>query len=414
MKDKILKAIDDHRQDIIDIGEYILSNPELGYKEYKTADKICQVLDSLGLKYRRDIAITGVKCTIGNPDARYNICVIGELDAVKCYHNPHADKQTGASHACGHNVQIANMIGVLYGLLESGMLEEIGGKVTFFAVPAEEFVELEYRQSLVDQGLISKFGGKQELIARGEFDDIDMAIMVHSMTGEDGLAVSVGGSSLGFDTKQITFRGKSAHGSTPFDGVNALNSAMLALMGVALNRETFRDEDHIRIHPIITNGGDLVNVVPATATIETYVRGANTQAIQRAGEVVDRCMRGSAMQIGAEVEILHTEGYKPMSQNALMSEIFASNATLLRPDIKVYRGVDMIGSTDMGDLTEIMPAIQPCMSGYVGALHGEDFAIADEESAYILPAKVIALTVYDLIKDNYALADKCITEFKNK
>ena len=135
---------------------------------------------------------------------------------------------------------------------------------------------------------------------------------------------------------------------------------------------------------------------------------------KKAGEVVDRCMRGSAMQIGAEVEITHTEGYKPMAQNHQMSEIFVLNATEVCPDIKVYRGRDMIGSTDMGDLTEIMPAIQPCMSGYVGALHGEDFEIKDKDSAYILPAKVIALTVYDLLKDNGALAERCIVEFENR
>ena len=105
-----------------------------------------------------------------------NICIIGEMDAVKCFRHPYADSDTGAAHACGHNAQIASMLGVAIGIVKSGVMEKLGGKVTFFAVPAEEFVELDRKEQLKNEGKIEYFGGKQELIRLGEFDGIDMAI----------------------------------------------------------------------------------------------------------------------------------------------------------------------------------------------------------------------------------------------
>ena len=139
MKNKIIKAIDDNREKIIALGEDILRTPELGYKEFKTSERVQKEFDSLGIPYRSELAITGVKGTVGNPDAKINICIIGELDAVKCFEHPFADKETGAAHACGHNAQIASMIGAAYGIIKSGVLDEIDGKITFFAAPAEEY-----------------------------------------------------------------------------------------------------------------------------------------------------------------------------------------------------------------------------------------------------------------------------------
>lgn len=399
MKNKIFKAIDDNRQAIIECGEYILNNPELGYKEFKTSQRVKEEFDKLGIPYEADLAITGVKGTVGKKDAKINICIIGELDAVKCYEHPFADKETGAAHACGHNAQIAAMIGAAYGIVKSGVLDEINGKITFFAVPAEEFVELEYREQLVKQGKISYMAGKQELIHIGAFSDIDMAMMIHSHALTPSLNVYINGSSLGFDTKQITFEGKAAHGSEPFNGVNALNAAMLALMGINANRETFRDEDRVRIHPIVTNGGDIVNVIPDRAVIETYVRAATSQAIKDAGKKVDNAVNAGAMAVGAKCSIKNVSGYKPLMQDKNLSAVFEENALLFTPSDNIYHNINMTGSTDMGDLSQIMPAIQPTMGGFNGALHGKDFEIASEETVYITASKILAATAYDLLKD---------------
>lgn len=328
MKNRIFEAIDKNREAIIECGEYILNNPELGYKEFKTSQRVKEEFKKLGICYEDNLAITGVRGTVGKKDAKINICIIGELDAIKCFEHPKANKETGAAHACGHNAQIAAMIGAAYGIVKSGALDEIDGKITFFAVPAEEFVELEYREQLVKDGKITYMAGKQELIHIGAFNDIDMAMMIHAHALTPEFNVYINGSSLGFDTKQITFEGKAAHGSEPFNGVNALNAATLALMGINANRETFREEDRIRIHPIVTNGGDIVNVIPDKAVIETYVRGASTEAIKEACQKVDNAVNAGAMAVGAKCSIKNIKGYEPLNQDELLSTIFEENALL--------------------------------------------------------------------------------------
>ena len=180
MKTKIIQAIDENRAAIIACGEYILQNPELGYKEFKTAKRVQEEFEKLGIPFQAELAVTGVKGVLGNPDADITVCVIGEMDAVKCFDHPFADPETGAAHTCGHNVQIANMIGAAYGIAKSGMLEEVNGRVVFFAVPAEEFAELDYRQHLVDSGKITYMAGKHELVEIGAFDDVDIAMMIHA------------------------------------------------------------------------------------------------------------------------------------------------------------------------------------------------------------------------------------------
>ena len=122
------------------------------------------------------------------------------------------------------------------------------------AVPAEEFVELEYRESLRKKGQISYFGGKQELIHRGYFDDVDMSIMFHALDMGENKAL-IGPVSNGFIGKKVRFTGKESHaGSAPELGVNALNAATLAMMNIQVQRETFKDSDRVRVHPIITKG----------------------------------------------------------------------------------------------------------------------------------------------------------------
>jgi len=414
MKNKIFETIDINKDAIIECGEYILNNPELGYKEFKTSQRVKEEFQKLGIPYEDNLAITGVKGTVGKKDAKINICIIGELDAIRCFEHPYANKETGAAHACGHNAQIAAMIGAAYGVVKSGMLDEIDGKITFFAVPAEEFVELEYREQLVKDGKITYMAGKQELIHIGAFKDIDMAMMIHSHALTPEFNVYINGSSLGFDTKQIVFEGKAAHGSEPFNGVNALNAATLALMGINANRETFKDEDRIRIHPIVTNGGDIVNVIPDKAVIETYVRGASTEAIKNACQKVDNAVNAGAMAVGAKCTIKNVKGYEPLVQDEMLSAIFEKNALLFTTQDKIYHNVNMTGSTDMGDLSQIMPSIQPTMGGFNGPLHGKDFSIVDKEIVYISAAKILAATAYDLLKNNCENAIKIIENFKKK
>ena len=145
--------------------------------------------------------------------------------------------------------------------------------------------------------------------------------------------------SLGFVAKTVHFRGRAAHaGGAPWDGINALNAAMAAMVCINAMRETFRDSDRIRVHPIITKGGDLVNIVPADVTMETYVRGATPEAVADASGKVDRAIRGAAYAVGAEVEIRDVGGYAPLAQNKELSALFADNARAFLPQDRIISG----------------------------------------------------------------------------
>ena len=411
LKQRVCAAIDAARPDILAWGRQIASAPELGFKETQTSRLVRGAFDSLGIPYEYPLALTGVKGRLSGKPGPVNICLIGEMDAVVCMGHPGMDSLTGAAHACGHNAQVAALLGAACGLAKSGVMEQLWGGVRFFAVPAEEYIDLEYRRHLAEGGAIQYFSGKQQLIAEGAFDDISMAIMVHALAESPAPGLRLMCGSLGFVAKEIRFHGRQAHASEPHKGVNALNAAMLALMGIHANRETFRDEDSIRVHPIITHGGDVVNCVPAHVAMETAVRGKSAAAVADASQKVDRAIHGAAMAVGASAEIRDTPGYLPLAQDAALSRAFEENARAMLPQGAILIGGDMTGSTDMGDLCHLMPCIHPLLGGFSGALHDRDFCVADPEAAYILPAKLMAMTVVDLLADHGAAGERVLESF---
>ena len=396
MEKKVIEAIDRRAEDICAWGEKLFRMPELGYKEFETGRVIREEFEKLGLGCDGKHAVTGVQGTLkGNGD--YHVAVLGELDAVVCKAHPAADSETGAAHACGHHAQMAAMLGVAAGLIDSGVMEQLAGSVIFMATPAEEYIDLDYRRGLQQEGKIQYFGGKQQLIQEGVFQNIDAAMMVHAQPNTPQASVYVHGSSLGFVEKQITFRGRAAHASEPHKGVNALNAAVLAILGMHANRERFREEDKIRVHPIITKGGDVVNSVPDEVCMDSYVRGASMEAILRAGEDTDRAIMGAAQMVGAEAEIQTIQGYAPLKQNYALGEIFREVSELFIAKENIHTGIDMVGSTDIGDLSHILPCIQPTVGGFEGELHSKEFKVTDPYIAYVLPAKIMALTVVRLL-----------------
>lgn len=398
LKKRVCKEIDIRSGEIRQIGRDIAGMAELGFKERRTSAYVKEKLSNLGLDCVDGIGITGIRAGFGENTCNYKVAILSELDAVKCDGHPQADQQTGAAHACGHNAQLALMIGAAMGLVYSNSASWLGGEAVFFAVPAEEFVELSFRRKLKEEGKIACYSGKQELIKKGYFDDIDAAMMVHAHAGVRERQAFINGSSSAFLAKEIRFIGKEAHaGGAPHEGINALNAAMAAMMCIHAQRETFQDQDGIRVHPILTKGGDLVNIVPADVRMETFVRGNSLSAVQKANEKVDRAVKGAAYAIGAEVEIRDIPGYLPLRQDRNLSELFRNNLSSFLDETDIKDGVDLIGSTDIGDLSMLIPVIQPTMGGYEGAAHSEEFRICDEEMAYIIPAKVLAMTLIDLL-----------------
>jgi metal-dependent amidase/aminoacylase/carboxypeptidase family protein len=283
----------------------------------------------------------------------------------------------------------------------AGVLPELSGRVALFAVPAEEYVELEYRDGLRRAGRIGYLGGKGELVRLGEFDDIDMAMMVHSASQDTTTGITgASAGSNGFIAKRARFIGRAAHAAgAPERGVNALYAATVALDAINAQRETYRDEDAVRVHPILTRGGDLVNVIPNDARLETYVRGKTVEAIEAAAVKVDRALKAGALALGARVEITTLPGYLPLVNDERLLALYRANFERDHaPDEWIARGHGA-GSTDMGDLSHLMPALHPYAAGARGQGHGSNWAVADPYIHYVLPAKLLALTVVDLLAD---------------
>lgn len=399
LKTQVCDAIDAHREDIIDLAEDVQSEPELGYKEDATTRKVANRLEEMGLDVETELAITGARGRVGSGE--FTAAVLGELDALVNSNHPLADSITGACHACGHHAQLANLIGTAYGFTETEGIEDIDATIEFLAVPAEEYLDLEYRRELVEAGDIEFFGGKQELIKRGYFDGIDCAAMIHAADDTPDREVTSDFSTNGFIGKFVSYEGRESHaGAAPEEGVNALNAALLGMNAIHAQRETFADEDHVRVHPILTKGGDGVNVVPAEVRMESYVRAKSTEAIIEANESVTRALKSGAMAVGATVEIEDYPGYLPLRTNETMVSTYDQNARRLLGDDAVDKTArHLAGSTDMGDVTQVVPGIHPWVGGFEGNVHSRDFRVVDEEMAYIIPAKLTACMLIDILTD---------------
>ena len=414
LKHRVCEAIDAQRQRIIDLGQMILKNPEVGFKERQTAKLVADTLRELSLLPQEGLALTGVKAVARGRAAGPTVAVMGELDALINYEFPFANPETGAAHCCGHNAQIASMLGAALGLFGAGALTHLAGNVAFMAVPAEEFIEIEYRLNLRRQGKIEFLGGKQELIRLGAFDDIDMAMITHSAPVQDGIKMGIGGTGLSFVAKHVQYIGKTAHAAlAPHDAVNALNAAMVGLMAIHAQRETFREDENVRIHPIITRGGDVVNAVPDDVTIETYVRASTTDALLSANEKVDRALNAGAMALGAQVCIKNVPGYLPILNDPQLAVLFKANGVSLVGEDAFTGPWDKIEgvSGDIGDVGHIMPALISFYPGWKGQAHTSGYVIEDEEIAYILPAKALGMTVVDLLWDEAETARSLLDSY---
>jgi amidohydrolase len=413
LKQAVCAAVDSQRDEIVKLGDDIFAHPEVGWFEERTSSTVADALRSLGLEPREGLALTGVKTVAEGAEAGPTVAVIGELDGLPVPGHPQADPKTGIAHACGHNCQLAAMYGAALGLVRSGALRDLAGRVVFFAVPAEEYVQIERRRELMEQGRIEFLGGKPELVRRGDFDDVDMAMMVHAGTNPDLRKLSLAPSSNGLVAKQARFIGRAAHaGAAPERGINALYAANLALAAINFQRETFRDEDSVRVHPILTKAGESVNIIPADVHLETFVRGRSLEAVTDADRKVDRALKAGAMALGAGIEIRTLPGYLPLYQDPTLSDIFRQNAVELVGADEWAEAPPIAASTDAGDLSQIMPLVHPSHGGCTGLMHGDNFTIVDREVAYLAPAKAMALSVIDLLADGAARARALLDGYK--
>jgi amidohydrolase len=398
LKAKVCAEIDRRADAIVAISDHIMRNPESGYREVKTAKFVAAQLAAMGLQYREGLALTGVKARMRGRASGPTVGVLGELDSLIVSEHPLADPVTHAAHACGHNAQIASMLGAGMGL--QPVMDQLDGDVVLFAVPAEEYIEVEWRIGLREEKKIEFLVGKAELIKLGEFDDVDMAIITHTNARPDDGLASVGDTHNGCVVKFMRFVGKGAHaGSAPHLGINALKAAQIALHAIDAQRETFRDDDTVRVHPIVTRGGEAVSAVPADVRLETFVRGKTLEAIEDAAMKVDRGLRAGAQALGARVEITTLPGYLPQAMDPSLVALSHANSAAVVGAANMGRPRHSTGSTDVGDLGFIMPEAHPRAGGVTGTIHGADYMVVDHRLAAVNPAKAMAMTVVDLLCD---------------
>jgi amidohydrolase len=401
IKRDVFRAIERRAEQIVALGETIRRHPELGFKEVKTARLVEETLGGLGLAPKTGLALTGVRADLpGGGGDGPTFAVLGELDALVVTGHPEADPQTGAAHACGHNAQVAGMLGAAMGLVDAGAAAHLTGRVAFMAVPAEEYGDIEWRVGQARRGALEFLGGKPELLRLGHLDDVNLAMMIHLTSRPEEGRAGVPTSNNGCIVKTVRYLGRAAHaGGAPHLGINALYAATVGLAAINAIRETFRDEDTIRVHPIITHGGSQVNVIPGEVRIETYVRGRSVEAILDAERKVDRALKAGALALGATVEIETLPGYSPMRCDPVMARYFRKTAVELVGE-EHYRPVGhRTGSTDMGDLSQVMPVLHPYMGGATGSGHGPDYAIVDKALAYVTTAKALAAMAVDMLAD---------------
>jgi metal-dependent amidase/aminoacylase/carboxypeptidase family protein len=292
------------------------------------------------------------------------------------------------------------MLAVGMALVPTGIMPRLAGKLALFAVPAEEHGQLEAPLRLRREGKVSFLVGKPELIRIGAFDDVDLALQTKITTHSGNRKLNAFQSSNACLAKWMRFEGRASRADHfPHQGINALNAATLALVAINGQRETFRDEDSVRIQPIVRRGGEEISLVPGEASIETFVRARTIEALENASRKVDRSARAGAVAVAGRVTMESALLALPLRNDPELIELFRRNGEALVGVDEFRLGGHLAGSTDLGDLSQIMPCLHSSAGGVAGSIHGADFRVVDYDEACLVPAKALAMTIIDLLVD---------------
>lgn len=404
---KFHQNVEKNRQTILDTERYVWNHPETGFKEWETQKYLAKVFEDAGyeLTYAGNIPGFYTDIDTGRPGPK--ILIMGEMDALGAPN--HVQCTNGNAHACGHNVQCAALVGTALALKEPGALDNLCGSIRLMAVPAEELIEISYREELRRQGIIRYFGGKVEFLYRGYMDGCNISYMVHATVNQSHDFYIASGAN-GCMAKEIIYEGVASHaGGSPHKGINALYAANMGLNALNSIRETFVDDEHVRVHPIMTDGGQTVNIIPSAASLSTFVRGKTIESMKNTNRKLNRAMAGAAVSLGAKVKVVDRPGYSPLINAPMLVKLTEEVAG-------EYFGADRVsnhggwgcGSTDMGDLSCVIPSIHPHMAGCSGNSHGDDYLVTDPVKACLGAATVQVGLAEKLLQDNAKLAREVI------
>jgi len=356
---------------LIDASHQIHEHPEINYQERFAHDLLADLLEHEGLDVERHAHDLETAFVARAGTSGPTIAVLCEYDALP-----------GIGHACGHNIIATAGLGA--GLAAARLAREAGGRVVVMGTPAEE-----------------GGGGKILLARRGAFDGIDAAMMVHP-AGHDLTRMDV----IAVHELSATYKGRAAHAAAaPHEGRNALDAAVLGYLNVAALRQHIHPGE--RVHGVFVEGGDRPNVVPARARTDWMVRSPSILTLEPLKERVVACLEAGATAAGCELELAWKDVvYADMLDNEAMLDRYAANAAALgRPVRAPHDAVSVVGSTDMGNVSYVVPSIHPMIAAApAGAtIHTTDFAgharAESGDRAVVDGALAMAWTVADLWSD---------------
>jgi amidohydrolase len=375
LKAEISRRVGEQRRALIELSLQIHDNPEPGFQEEKASGWLTGYLAKNGFQIDKGIAglPTAFKATYG--DSKPVIALLGEYDALP-----------EIGHACGHNIIAVSAVGAA--VASKLVVDKFGGTVIVFGTPAEEL-----------------FGGKVPMLQAGVFDEIDVAMIVHP--GVLDTVVSEALACIGLD---VQFFGKAAHAAAyPEQGINALEAMILAFGAINSLRQHIKDR--ARIHGIITHGGEAANVVPAYSAASFFVRAQDSIYLEELKRRVIRCFEGAALATGARLDYKwHDVVYAPMKNNLVLAQLFAQNFESLGRKVASLEPYLGFGSTDMGNVSQVIPAIHPSVAivSQDVQLHSKDFVLAAASNSghkgLMDAAKALAMTVADLLGEPENLA----------
>ena len=371
LKELVCNEVDDRATLLIETSHAIHENPELNFEEHFAHDLLTGILEDEGLAPTRQAydLDTAFEVSVGSSGS--TVAVLCEYDALP-----------DIGHACGHNIIATAGLGA--GLAAAVVAERLGGTLRILGTPAEE-----------------GGGGKVFMGDRGAFENVDAALMVHPASGD-----LVRMNTIAIQRLQVEFEGQAAHAAaSPHRGRNALDAAVLGYQNIGALRQHIKPDE--RIHGIFTDGGRKPNIVPEYSAMEWYVRSKNARTLEPLKGRVLNCLEAGAMASSCTMTHNWVDPfYADMIDNEIICSLYEANATkvgrhLLEPDSENK----VVGSTDMGNVSYLVPSIHPMISvaPYGVPIHTPDFAsYAKSETGdqgVIDGAKILAMTIVDLWAD---------------
>jgi amidohydrolase len=372
LKHKATGEIDRRRKDLIELSLRIHAKPEVAFEEHASSAALADLLEANGFAVERGICdiATAFRASVGSGDPR--VAFIAEYDALP-----------GVGHGCGHN--IIGTASCAAGIALRPLLEETGGTLMVIGTPAEEAA-----------------GGKVYMAARGAFEGLDCALMVHP--GNRNTAEAFALACLELD---VEFDGRAAHAAArPEAGLNALDAMVAAFVNVGLLRQQLRDS--ARVHGIITDGGQAVNVIPHRTSAQLLIRSEDDEYMDEVLKPkVLACFEGAAAATGCELKYRWGEEsrYKAMRTNRALAEAYRANVEALGRQVVEQESHRSMGSTDMGNVSTLVPAIHPsiAIAPQHVPVHTVEFreiaASEDGHRGLIDSAKALAMTGIDVLLD---------------